>query len=293
MAWVQVRLAGGRFIIRMEDLDEPRSRSGAAEQILEDLRWIGLDWDEGPDCGGKSVPYVQSERKGFYRNTLRRLVALGCVFRCSCSRKDIQAAASAPHGSDGPVYPGSCRDRLLTIDDLSGDQASNADINATALRVRVDRRIVEFDDRIYGPQRVSMATQCGDFVVRRRDSLFAYQLAVAVDDAHMGITDVVRGEDLLDSTARQILLLNLLEERTPSYWHVPLMNDAEGNRLSKRDESTSISQYREAGMSASEMVGKLASSVGFAEAGSEITPVELLNRIGTLDTFVKVLKAAC
>lgn len=290
LAWLQVRLAGGIFIVRMEDLDEPRSRPGAAVQILEDLRWLGLDWDEGPDCGGPAKPYLQSERKAVYRQALRHLAASGCVFRCSCSRKDIQAAASAPHGSDGPVYPGRCRADLLTEFDLSAEQTATQDPVTTALRVRVDQHIVEFDDLICGPQRFEMAHSSGDFVIRRKDGLFAYQLAVAVDDTRMGISDVLRGEDLLDSTARQVLLLSLLGEQSPRYWHVPLMNDAGGNRLSKRDESTSIEQYRAAGMSAADLVGRLAASVGFAEPGSSMTPVELLNRVGDRQNFMRALK---
>lgn len=279
LAWLQVRLVDGVFILRMEDLDEPRCSDAAASKIVEDLRWLGLDWDEGPDCGGVNAPYVQSHRKHHYHHALEQLVDQGDVFACRCSRKDIAAAVSAPHGPEGPIYAGTCRGHKVVAGSnlIAGESDESA--RDFALRLRVNQHKIAFQDQVVGMAVVDMASASGDFVIRRRDGLFAYQLAVAVDDASMGVTDVLRGEDLLDSTARQLLILDRLKLSRPRYWHVPLMTDDNGKRLSKRDASTSLDHYREASMTAAQVVGQLASSLGLVESGVATTPVDLLNRL--------------
>ncbi len=284
LAWLQTRLSGGAFVLRMEDLDRPRSRAGSAAGIMDDLRWLGLDWDEGPDTGGPLGPYDQGRREGLYREALRRLTALDRVYPCFCSRRDIQQAASAPHGAQS-VYPGTCRD----LDESAVAQRRETTGRAPAWRFRLPDRRAEFHDILIGPVTQELAREVGDFVVRRTDALYAYQLAVVIDDALMGITDVVRGADLLDSTPRQIELFHALELPVPRFWHVPLMFDDHGQRLAKRDGSQSIAQFRDGGGSAARLVGMLAASVGLVDSGSEVTPSELLQSCD-LDRFKRVLR---
>lgn len=242
-AWRDARSREGIFILRMEDLDTPRTVAGAEERIIEDLRWLGIDWDEGPDLpgnGGIAAPYRQSERLPLYQAALDRLMAMGLAYGCICSRKDLREA-SAPHGPEGAVYPGTCREKGVR------------DGPDRAIRFRIDRDpVIEFVDLELGAQRFDLREMSGDFVIRRRDGLFAYQLACAVDDALMGITSVVRGADLLSSTPRQIALLRALGLPIPSYRHIPLVLDSEGQRMSKRDGSQSLRSLRESGLSPEE-----------------------------------------
>ena len=231
LAWLQVRLNGGTFILRMEDLDQPRVVSGSAEQIVQQLRWLGLDWDEGPDIGGPVGPYQQSERTHNYASAFAYLQQQGLIYPCFCSRRDINNAASAPHGPEGPVYPGTCRD--ITVDDIAELSARTG--RQPAWRFRASAGELEYVDEVLGAQQHNVAKETGDFVVLRRDGLFAYQLAVVVDDALMGITDVLRGADLAPSTPRQILLYRALGLSPPRFWHVPLMLGEDGQRLAKRD----------------------------------------------------------
>lgn len=259
LAWLQTRLSGGTFVLRMEDLDRPRTVPGSAEQILDDLRWLGLDWDEGPDVGGPHGPYVQSERDALYAEALLQLEAQGRVFRCWCSRKDIAEASSAPHGGS-PVYPGTCRD--LGPDEVAAVQAAKPG-KMPAWRYRAEEGEIVVHDLLCGEYRQNLREEVGDFVLRRADGLFAYQLAVVVDDIAMGITDVVRGADLLESTPRQIALFRALGAPLPRFWHVPLMVDAAGARLSKRDGSESLQALRAAGWTPERVVGALATSLGW------------------------------
>lgn len=213
-SWLFARAAGGRWLVRVEDIDTPRVVPGSAEEILAALQRYGLEWD------GEVV--WQSQRTALYERALAELRAKGFVYDCACSRADLQRAASAPLGSE-PVYPGTCRNGIAP-----GKVAR-------AIRFRVPDEIIAFDDLVVGHQQENVAERTGDFVVRRADGLFAYQLAVVVDDAEQGVTQVVRGADLLASTPRQIALQRALGYTTPTYAHLPLVVNAEGAKLGKRD----------------------------------------------------------
>ncbi len=276
LAWLATRAAGGHFVMRMEDLDAARVVPGAAERILADLRWLGLDWDEGPDVGGAHAPYVQSQRLDLYRAALARLDADGLLVRCYCSRRELAEAAarapSAPHADDdGPRYPGTCRT-------LTHDRAAElAGRRAPALRFRVDAGVIGFDDTRVGRVEQDVHAVVGDFVVCRADGTPAYQLAVVVDDAAMGITDVVRGQDLLGSTPRQIQLYQALGLPVPRFTHVPLVVDEQGARLAKRNTAAFLAAQRHNGRTPEQIVGELAASVGIHPAGAgAISAQELL-----------------
>jgi glutamyl-tRNA synthetase len=278
LAWLQARHAGGAFVLRVEDLDFGRVRPGIMESQLADLRWLGLDWDEGPDVGGAFAPYLQSERQERYGEALRRLEGQGLLFSCFCSRREIAAAASAPHAGDeeGPAYPGICR--TLSADERRRREAQRG---APALRFRARPGAVRFHDLIQGDLTFHPAEEVGDFVVRRKDGVAAYQLAVVVDDAAMGITHVLRGADLLPSTARQLLLYEALGLQPPIWTHVPLLLGPDGERLAKRHGAVSLWELRERGVPARRVVGWLAASAGLAEAGEEVAPAELVGRFDT------------
>lgn len=273
VAWLQTRLAGGTFVMRMEDLDQPRTVEGSAEQILDDLRWLGLDWDEGPDVGGPCGPYDQSARDSIYDAALQLLDDSELVFRCYCSRREIQEASSAPHGRTA-VYPGTCR--FLTPDEEEAVRIEKDD-KTPSWRFRVADVEVSFDDLVMGAQSQRLTDEVGDFPVRRADGLFAYQLAVVVDDWLMGITDVLRGEDLVHSTPRQIALFEAFGAHVPRFWHVPLMMDAKGRRMSKRDGSESLAELRDQGATPQKVVGMLAASLGWVEPDTELSADELLH----------------
>jgi len=232
----------GTLILRNEDLDPQRSRPEFAAAMLDDLRWLGIRWTEGPDCGGEYGPYAQSERRTHYLEVWRRLHDGGFVYPCTCSRKDLAQAASAPNESDDePIYPGRCRGRTdaVTFDSPVG-------VN---WRFRVpDGETISFLDLYLGEQRYVAGTDFGDFLVWRRDDVPSYQLAVVADDAAMRITEIVRGADLLKSTARQLLLLRALALPVPAYFHCELLRDENGARLAKRHDALSIRHLREIGM---------------------------------------------
>ncbi len=276
-AWLSARSRGGTFVWRIEDLDPPRAVAGTAEAALEDLRWLGLDWDEGPDVGGPHVPYVQSERSAHYEAALDRLAEAGRLFPCRVSRSDLREIASAPHGASGlPPYPPSLRPRSLPSDWLARLRA-NEDADA-ALRFRVHDASVRFEDRVQGVVEERVSETTGDFVLKRRDGLFAYQLAVVVDDLAMGVTEVVRGADLLDSTARQVQLIEALGGTVPDYAHLPLVVNAEGEKLSKRDEGLTLRSLREAGVPPETVVGVLAHSLGLLDAPIPVSARDLRSR---------------
>lgn len=236
-SWRSVKDRGGRWILRIEDLDPQRSRTDYARQIEDDLRWLGLDWDEGGlDGFGSHGPYRQSARGHIYEEQLRRLEAMGLTYRCRCRRADIMAT-QAPHQSDGRiVYAGTCRP--------TPRPPFPARHGEGATRIYVPDRDIEFTDRICGAQRVNLKEHCGDFVVRRADGAWAYQLAVVVDDALMGVTEVMRGDDLLLSAAQQIYLYELLGFDVPEFAHLPLVRNESGERLSKRDNAMGMEALR-------------------------------------------------
>lgn len=277
VAWLSARHAGGRFIWRIEDLDPPRTVAGTDEAALEDLVWLGLDWDEGPGRGGPHAPYRQSERGAFYEAALDRLAAAGRLFPCRRSRRDLQELASAPHGASGlPPYPPALRPKPLPegwLDHLRTQKHPGA-----ALRFRIADGPTTFTDRLVGAQTETVSETVGDFVLKRRDGLYAYQLAVVVDDLAMGVTEVVRGMDLLDSTARQIQLIKALGGTPPAYAHVPLVLNAEGEKLSKRDAGLTLRELREAGIRPEAVVGALAQSLGLAETAEPVAARALVER---------------
>ncbi len=233
--------SGGTLILRNEDLDPQRCRPEFTSAMLEDLRWLGFRWSEGPDCGGPYPPYSQSERRSSYLCAWRKLRDGGFIYPCACSRKDLAQAATAPNDADDePIYPGRCRARK--------DAAQFAEPAGVNWRFRVpDADQVCFSDLHLGEQSFVAGRDFGDFVVWRRDDVPAYQLAVVVDDAEMSITEVVRGADLLKSTARQVLLFRTLGENAPEYFHCDLVCDQNGQRLAKRHDALSVRRLREAG----------------------------------------------
>lgn len=279
VAWLQARLMGGVFVIRMEDIDTTRNRTGCADWILHDLRRFGLDWDEGPDSGGPLGPYSQLERRECYRTAFERLSAGRRVFPCFCSRRDIREAASAPHGA-APVYPGTCR-----VPGGSGKTPTGESDLAPAWRFTVADDPICFHDCLRGIYRQHLGREVGDFVIKRRDDVFAYQLAVVVDDALMGVTDVVRGDDLIDSTPRQIALQAALDLPTPRYWHVPVLCDEHGERLSKRNGAATLDEYCAAGGTPESLIGRFAEQLSLKDSSEPVSAAELLSGLATADLF--------
>lgn len=274
LAWLFARAAGGEFILRVEDLDRPRVRPGATEGMLADLRWLGLDWDEGPDVGGAYAPYAQSERQALYETYLQRLSEAGLVYPCYCSRAEIARAASAPHGDEGPRYPGICRHLSA-----ARRRAYEAAGRRPSLRFRVDdERVVSFRDLVAGQVSQHVQESVGDFILRRSDGIFAYQFAVVIDDGLMRVNQVVRGADLLSSTARQILLFETLGFAVPAFAHVPLWLDSAGQRLSKRIQSAGLQPLRAGGATPELIIGQLASSCGLAQPGELVSASQLAAR---------------
>lgn len=239
VAWRRAREAGGKLALRIDDLDRDRSREEFATAFEEDLRWLGMDWDEGP--------VRQSARMALYEEALGRLKAGGWLYPCHCSRKDVMAALAAPHaGDEEPVYPGTCRGRGAAGEGIAG---------RVSWRMRVpDGEWLRFVDGGCLEQRFLCGRDLGDFVVWRPDGLPSYQLACVVDDALMGVTEVVRGEDLLGSTARQLLLFRALGWKAPGYHHCPLVRDGDGRRLAKRSDALSVRALREAGWTPAEVL---------------------------------------
>jgi glutamyl/glutaminyl-tRNA synthetase len=260
-AYRRAREAGGTLILRNEDLDPQRSRRDFAEAMLEDLSWLGIRWQEGPDVGGPCAPYEQSRRRGQYLAAWKQLVERGYLYPCACSRKDLGRIAQAPHESgpaarseqdEGPMYPGTCRPAVgSTADFLQAGSPAGAN-----WRFRVpDGEAIEFMDQNLGPRRFVAGEHFGDFPVWRRDDVPAYQLAVVADDVAMRVTEVVRGADLLLSTARQILLHRALGQVPPQWFHCALVVDEHGERLAKRHDALSIRALRQQGKTPEEVLG--------------------------------------
>lgn len=298
LAWLAARAEGGSLVLRMEDIDPDRSRPEYATAIVEDLHWLGLDWDEGPESplaengqeGGPNAPYVQSQRTALYAATLAKLATGGHIYPCYCTRKELRTLAGAPHVDDaGAPYPGRCRN--LSMEERNALVAKG---RRPALRLRCPadtqsteesgntqgaedaEGIMTFDDAVYGPQSHSLAACGGDFALRRSDGVLAYQLAVVTDDIAMGITQVVRGRDILVSTPRQLWLYQLLGFSPPQYAHVPLLLDEEGARLAKRHQSLSLRALREQGVKPAALVGLLGHLARCRESTAPCHPRELL-----------------
>ena len=263
LAWLSAKSKGGQVLLRIEDLDTQRCPRSYADAIVDDLAWLGLAAD------GPTPPVYQSDRSEIYQRYFDELSRRGLVYPCFCSRSQLHAA-SAPHTSDGNViYPGTCRD--LTPEEI----AEKRKHKAPAYRVRVPDENVRFVDGCMGPHTENLLRDCGDFYLRRADGVFAYQLAVVVDDARMGVTEVVRGADLLSSTARQLYLYRLLGLKAPRFAHCPLLLAPDGRRLSKRDGDQSLENLREK-YTAQEIVGKLAYAYGLQPEPAPRTPESLI-----------------
>lgn len=269
LAWLSARSMGGEIVLRQEDLDPARCRGSYADQLEADLLWLGLDWDRGGRRGGPE--YYQSSRREIYERFLARLEQQGLIYPCFCSR-DALHAPSAPHASDGRLlYSGACRN--LT----PAQQAERAKLRRPALRIRVPDRVVSLTDGLQGPYQENLARDCGDFILRRSDGVHAYQLAVVVDDALMGVNQVVRGRDLLSSTPRQLWLQELLGLPHPAYYHVPLLCAQDGRRLSKRDGDLEVGALRAAGVTPEQIVGRLAFWAGLLDRPEPVRALELLS----------------
>ena len=238
----RARACHGALVFRNEDIDQQRSRPEFEQAMYDDLRWLGLEWDEGPDVGGLFAPYSQSQRRDLYLAAWRKLRDGGFIYPCTCSRKDLAHALSAPHEDDDELhYPGVCRSRLAEAQTWQSP-------TGVSWRFKVpDGQTLAFTDLYHGPQQFIAGQDFSDFLVWRRDDVTAYQLAVVVDDEAMHITEVVRGADLLRSTARQLLLMEALGYSTPAYFHCPLLRDEENRRLAKRHDSLSLRQLRKEG----------------------------------------------
>jgi len=239
----RARAAQGTLVFRNEDLDYQRCKPEFVSAMYEDLRWLGLDWDEGPDVGGPFIPYSQSQRRDIYLQCWRRLRDYGFIYPCSCSRKDLERALQAPHEDDDEApYPGTCRNRIASAKDWENPAG-------ISWRFRVpDGEAITFDDLFFGKQTFTAGRDFSDFLVWRRDDIPAYQLAVVADDVAMQITEVVRGADLLKSTARQLLLFRALGHLPPQYFHCPLMRDENNVRLAKRHDALSLRMLRAQGV---------------------------------------------
>ena len=264
MAWASVRSQNGSLILRVEDLDIRAHNPQYTSLLLDDLQWLGLTWDKGP--------YYQSRRTELYQEALLDLRQQGLLYPCFCSRADLHAA-QAPHASDGTyVYAGTCRN----LSQSERKELSSHKIPAT--RIHVPNKIYAFEDKVYGSTSQNLAESCGDFIVQRADGVFAYQLAVVVDDADMGITEVVRGSDLLSSTPRQLYLQDVLGLSHPVYAHLPLLVAPDGRRLSKRNHDLDLGVLRSQGKTPEEILGFLAYCVGLTEENEPLSAVQIANR---------------
>lgn len=269
LAWLACRQAGGTLLLRLEDIDPDRSTDAYARDLMDDLRWIGLFWD--------GEPVIQSTRHGLYEAAIARLTAQGQVYPCYCTRRDLreqlQQLAGAPHVDDrGAPYPGTCR--ILTPEERRQREAAGRRpclrFNTQGLAAQV------FTDAVYGPQCFSLDECGGDFALRRSDGVFAYQLAVVVDDGLCGVTQVVRGHDILVSTPRQLALQTALGLPHPTYAHIPLLCDAQGERLAKRHASLTLRALRGRGISPEQIIGFLGFKAGFLPAPAPVTPADLI-----------------
>jgi glutamyl-tRNA synthetase len=267
LTWLHARAAGGSIVLRVDDLDGPRVKAGRERDARDDLRALGLDWDA-------DQPVLrQSDRAAVYDAACARLVAAGAAYPCVCTRTEVESAASAPHGPEGPAYPGTCRGRFA---DEASARATTG--RPATLRFVAPPGVVRFDDLVFGAQTFEPSVETGDFVIRKANGTAAYQLATVVDDAESGVDLVVRGADLLPSTARQILLQRAFGLPRPDYLHLPLVVGPDGLRLAKRHGDTTIRSLLAGGWDAPSLVGWLAASAGLAAPGERVLPADLVAR---------------
>ena len=282
LSYISTRQQKGTYVVRMEDIDLQRSKRELGESLLDDLEWLGFEWDEGPRIGGSESTYWQSERQEYYANILECLALEKLIYPCFCNRARLQSIASAPHvGEVVHRYDGHCRhideEKVKT---LSAEKDPS-------LRLSIDSCDIEFTDRWQGVQHIHLEGELDDYVLRRGDGMYAYNLAVVLDDIAMGITEVIRGDDLLETTGQQIYLYKTLQQclhfkniKVPSYGHAPLLIDSEGHRLSKRQKSITIRELRDNQWSANRILGELAIAGGLVKANTlknrEISISELI-----------------
>lgn len=270
LAYLSARSSGLPLVLRIEDIDSPRVKPWAIQQAIDDLRWLGIDWDQGPDVGGPHAPYLQTQRRDHYRRALESLIQSDRVYPCTCTRKDIAAAGSAPHFEhEGNRYPGTCS--------AWRHGQSLPDSKPFCWRFRTGNQPIVFQDLLHGTQRCIPANDLGDFPVTQKNGQPSYQLAVVVDDAEMEITEVVRGDDLLASTFRQIEIFCALGYDVPRFGHVPLVIGTDGRRLAKRHGDTRLSQYRQAGLAPETIIGWASYSVGLKADPSRCQASELID----------------
>lgn len=283
LAWLSARSRNAEIQLRIEDIDSPRTKPGAQQQVLEDLTWMGLDWDTGP--------IIQTQRLDRYREVFAELQRRELVYPCTCTRSDIAAAASAPHaGQEGPIYPGTCANRSAGDEHALGStpyawrfrvaacpQMATGPV-AAEWTSTLPTAPVTFQDLVAGPQACDVPRELGDFVIVKHDGTPAYQLAVVVDDHDFGVTEVVRGDDLIPSTFRQLLLYQTFGWTPPEFAHVPLVVGPDGRRLAKRHGDTRISLLRESGIPAARLIGWLAWTCGLQDSPEPVTPQALVNR---------------
>jgi glutamyl-tRNA synthetase len=288
LAWLAARAQGGTFVMRLEDLDAARVLPDGEALLVDDLRWLGLDWDEGPDVGGPFSPYRQSERRRDYDAAIELLLSNGRAYPCACSRAEVARAASAPHGADdeGPRYPGTCRGQ----DPAAVEARARAAGRSPVIRFAGRGERIPFVDCVHGAVEPMGEGGVDDFVLRRADGVAAYQLAVVVDDAAMAIDEVVRGDDLLSSTPRQLALYHALGAAAPRFAHVPLLLDPHGERLAKRTRPASLASLREAGIAAAVLVGRLAASAGLTESDRPLTATELLESVRNVWSWARLAR---
>lgn len=263
LAWLSIRSRSGSVVLRIEDLDHPKNKPGSEASIIEDLRWLGLDWDEGP--------FIQSQMTNRYAEALRKLP----VYPCICSRKDVETVQSAPHQGEMMFYGGVCRDRFVSYEEAAA-QLPPGRLPVWRFRVPDDAAAVTVNDAFLGPRTFNVPELCGDFAVARSPIGAGYMLAAPVDDIYYGITEVVRGDDLLEATPCQMLIYQALGYPPPVYRHVPLITGLDGRRLAKRHGDTRIGAFREAGVSANKIIGWLAWTAGIIPAPVPIFAKELI-----------------
>ncbi len=269
LSWLSVRSKGGDYLLRIEDLDKMRCPRTLADLIEDDLRWFGIDWDEGGSEGGES--WYQSNRFDIYKTYFDKLDAQGLLYPCFCSRAELHTA-QAPHRSDGTyLYAGTCR--TLTPEQI----AEKSKVRRPAARLRVPDEVYAFEDGCMGAYSEHLAQECGDFLIRRSDGVYGYQLAVVVDDALMGVTEVVRGQDLIGSTPRQLYLYDRLGFQAPQFYHIPLLTAPDGRRLSKREKDLDLGVLREVYGTPEKIIGCLAMACGLRDRAEPATMQELIS----------------